>query len=157
MPRSTAQLALTGRLIIWAARHWVRARRQGRDLPGFVLHTLDQLPEGAAIRAGLEALLAQLTLGARRPLALAAPENGCLARDELTLLSILIAARLGFGDEIRLLLMEHQHRCSLRSSAETAMHLGCLLRGAGLRLCGSESAIERPVAFLAPATRSIHG
>lgn len=155
MPRSTAQLALTGRLIIWAARHWARARRQGRDLPGFVLHTLDQLPDGPAIRRALEALLAQLTLGARRPLALAAPEDGCLWQDELTLLDALIAARLGFADEIRLLLMEHQHRCSLRSSTETADRLGALLRRAGLQLCAMESDLERPAAFLAPATRSL--
>ncbi|MDZ7827249.1 MAG: hypothetical protein U5R48_16030 [Gammaproteobacteria bacterium] len=156
MPRSTSQLALTGRLIIWASRHWARARRQGRDLPGFVLHTLDQLPDGPVIRATLEALLAQLTLGARRPLALAAPEDGCLTRDELTLLSILIAARFGFEDEIRLLLMEHQHRCGLRSSSETAGRLGERLRTAGLSLCGSESVLERPAALLVPATRSVH-
>jgi hypothetical protein len=156
MPRSTAQLALTGRLIIWASRHWSRTRRQGRDLPGFVLHTLDQLPDGPAIRAALEALFAQLALGARRPLALAAPEDGGLTRDELTLLSALMAARLGFADEVRLLLMEHQHRCGLRSSTETAFGLGSLLRRADLRLWGSESALDHPAPFLAPLGRPIH-
>lgn len=157
MPERTVDLALTGRLLIWTIRHWGRARCRRRDLPGFVLHTVCQLPGGEAIMPTVDAWLAVLALGARQPLCFAAPEAPDLTRHERTLLLALLAAGCGLDDEIRPLLADLQDAGGLRCSAHATQALGRLLAGNGLTLAhGDASARATQTAPAHPASRFVH-
>ncbi|HSG87687.1 MAG TPA: hypothetical protein VLA56_00630 [Pseudomonadales bacterium] len=134
MPERTADLELTGRLLIWTGRHWLRSRQRRRDLPGFVVNTLTQLPAGDRLLLRLEALLALLLTGANRPLVFACPEASALTRDERSLLLALSAAASGLLPEARLVLADCQQGAGLRAAVAATGELAAALRDAGLRL-----------------------
>lgn len=155
MPERTADLALTGRLLVWTARHWARAHSHRRDLPGFVLHTVRQLPAGEQVLPALEAWLAILALGARQPLCFAAPEAAALTRDERVLLLALMAAGCGLDDEIRPLLADLQDAGGLRGAQDSTRALGRLLEANSLPLTRRQGWLREPLAGTQDAAR--HG
>lgn len=116
MPDRTCDLSLTERLLLWAARHWIRARAAGRDLPRYVRRTLTMLHGDARLADALESALALLVLGAPRPLGFAAPEAARLRHDEQHLLLAVRAAGAGLADEVRHVLADLQTAAGLRSS-----------------------------------------
>lgn len=129
MLATTADLTLPGRILLWTARHWLRARRQRRDLPGFVLHTIEQLPDGTTLRDRTEALLAHLELGSARPFAVAAPDAGRLTADEHRLCLALHACSVQLKDEARRLLAEQQTARGLRATTTALVSVeACLGR-----------------------------
>lgn len=132
MPQDTSQLTLTGRILLWTLRHWLRAQRQERDLPGYVLHTVAQLPDGEALRERTEALLAHLLIGSARPFASAAPDAGALTNDEVRFLLALHACRLDLRDEARRLLSEQQGANGLRATTSALVSVEACLRVHGL-------------------------
>ncbi len=127
MHRHTCDLELTGRLLLWTLRHGSRALRQRRDLPHFVRHTLTQLPAGIRLLDLGEHLLAQLTLGASRPLKFACPESRSLTCDENALIMALVAAQLGLTSDVRLLLADLQHGGGLRRAQRACLALAATL------------------------------
>lgn len=157
MPDQTRDLALTGRLLLWTARHWARARSRRRDLPGFVLHTIRQLPGGERILPATEAWLAVLALGARQPLGFAAPEAAALTRDERALLLALLAAGCGLDDEIRPLLADLQDAGGLRAADHSTRALGRLLADTGLPLMRDAVGLRDPLAGTRGRTGTVAG
>lgn len=128
----TQQLHLPGRLVLWALRHWCRAARVQRDLPRFVRATLTKLPDGDQLELQVALLFAQLSLGARRPIWLRAPESQRLSRDESALMGALIAARMGLVGEVRLSLAELQQATGLRIASGVIKQLGHTMACANL-------------------------
>lgn len=146
MHQLTCDLELTGRLLLWTLRHGCRALRQRRDLPNFVRHTLTQLPAGVRLLDRSEILLAQLTLGASRPLKLACPESPLLTRDENDVIMALIAAQLGLKSDARLLLAGLQHAGGLRRTQRACFKLAATLEQADLPL--SRISARHPPIFM---------
>ncbi len=127
------ELRTGGRLILWAARHWMLAYRRGRPVARCVWQSFaaQELSGAYAELCGLLTIIAFREFPAE---CFAAPDGGALTPTERDLVALLAALENADGDAALCLLDGRAVPSVARADAGKAARLMLLLNRCGLRI-----------------------